>query len=121
MSFKIGDRVRVIDQNITGTVVFADEWRSHFGADDWHIVIEDDDPEFEDNRLEYRASDLELLPEGVLYFALNANDGLLYNLGKHEDFNSASALADEKKLDAIWLVDVNEAKQWADFINDQLR
>jgi hypothetical protein len=45
----------------------------------------------------------------------------LYNLGKHEDFNSASALADEKKLDAIWLVDVNEAKQWAAFINDQLR
>jgi hypothetical protein len=111
-NFNVGDRVRVIDQNITGTVVFAD---------DWHIVIEDDDSEFEDNRLEYRASDLELLPEGVLYFALNANDGLLYNLGKHEDFNSASALADEKKLDAIWLVDVDEAKRWADFINDQLR
>ena len=111
-NFNVGDRVRVIDQNITGTVVFAD---------DWHIVIEDDDSEFEDNRLEYRASDLELLPEGVLYFALNANDGLLYNLGKHEDFNGASAMADLENLDAIWLVDVHEAKQWADFINDQLR
>ena len=50
-NFNVGDRVRVIDQNITGQVVFAD---------DWHIVIEDDDSEFEDNRLEYRASDLEL-------------------------------------------------------------
>ena len=50
-NFRVGDRVRVIDQNITGQVVFAD---------DWHIVIEDDDSEFEDNRLEYRASDLEL-------------------------------------------------------------
>ena len=50
-NFRVGDRVRVIDQNITGQVVFAD---------DWHIVIQDDDSEFEENRLEYRASVLEL-------------------------------------------------------------
>lgn len=113
-AFKLGDRVKVIDQNITGKVVYD-------GSGDDYIVIEDDDSEFEDNRLEFRASDLELLPEGVLYFALNSTDGLLYNLGKHQDFNSAVELSDEKKLDAIWLVDVNEAKRWADFINEQLK
>lgn len=49
--FYVGDQVEVIDQNITGVIVYAD---------DWHIVIEDDDAEFNDNRLEYRASDLKL-------------------------------------------------------------
>lgn len=49
--FYVGDQVEVIDQNITGVIVYAD---------DWHIVIEDDDAEYEDNRLEYRASDLKL-------------------------------------------------------------
>lgn len=52
--FYIGDRVAVIDQNITGVIVHAD---------DWHIVIEDDDAEYDDNRLEYRASDLKLIEE----------------------------------------------------------
>jgi len=50
--FNVGDRVEVIDQNITGVIVHAD---------DWHIVIEDDDAEYDDNRLEYRASDLKLI------------------------------------------------------------
>ena len=49
--FYVGDQVEVIDQNITGVIVYAD---------DWHIVLEDDDAEYEDNRLEYRASDLKL-------------------------------------------------------------
>ena len=47
----IGDRVKVIDQNITGTIV--EVW-------DRKIVIEEDDSEYEDNRLEYRMS--EVLP-----------------------------------------------------------
>jgi hypothetical protein len=53
-AFNLGDRVEVIDQNITGVVVYAD---------DWHIVIEDDDAEYEDHRLEYRATDLKLIEE----------------------------------------------------------
>jgi hypothetical protein len=50
--FNLGDKVKVVDQEITGTVVYDDGW---------HIVIEDDDAEYDDNRLEYRASDLELI------------------------------------------------------------
>lgn len=50
--FYIGDKVEVIDQCIRGVIVHADEW---------HIVIEDDDSETDDNRLEYRASDLKLI------------------------------------------------------------
>ena len=48
----IGDRVKVRDQDITGTVV--DIFSSR-------VVIEDDHSEFEwpDNRLEYKFSELE--------------------------------------------------------------
>jgi hypothetical protein len=53
-SFNLGDRVKIIDQNITGVIVYND---------DWHIVIEDDDAEYDDNRLEFHASDLELIEE----------------------------------------------------------
>ena len=48
----IGDRVKVIDQDITGTIV--EDWGSK-------IVIEEDDCEHDDNRLEFRASDVQLL------------------------------------------------------------
>ena len=47
----IGDRVKVIDQNITGTIF--EKWGSK-------IVIEEDDCEHDDNRLEFRVS--EVLP-----------------------------------------------------------
>ena len=52
---KIGDRVRVIDQDwITGTVV-----------EDWgkRLVIRDDVAETLDDRLDFRRSDLELIEE----------------------------------------------------------
>ena len=47
---KVGDKVRVIDQEITGTVV-----------EDWGnlVVIEDEESEFDDNRLEFKKSELE--------------------------------------------------------------
>ena len=48
----IGDRVKVIDQNITGTIV--EDWGSK-------IVIEEDDCEHTDNRLEFRVSDVQPL------------------------------------------------------------
>jgi len=48
----IGDRVKVIDQDITGTII--EDWGSK-------IVIEEDDCEHEDNRLEFRVSDVQLL------------------------------------------------------------
>ena len=51
---KVGDKVRVIDQEITGTVV-----------EDWGnlIVIKDNESEFEDDRLEYKKSELEKIEE----------------------------------------------------------
>ena len=48
----IGDRIKVIDQDITGTIV--EDWGSK-------IVIEEDDCEHEDNRLEFRVSDVQPL------------------------------------------------------------
>tara|TARA_R100001129_G_scaffold154152_1_gene116793 strand:+ start:52 stop:228 length:177 start_codon:yes stop_codon:yes gene_type:complete len=51
---KVGNKVRVIDQEITGTVV-----------EDWGnlVVIEDDESEFDDNRLEFKKSELEEIKE----------------------------------------------------------
>lgn len=48
----IGDFVKVIDENITGEIVEI------FGN---LAVIIDDSSEFEDNRLEYKISELELM------------------------------------------------------------
>ena len=51
---KVGDKVNVIDQEITGTVV---EDSGNL------VVIEDDESEFEDDRLEYKKSELEEIKE----------------------------------------------------------
>jgi hypothetical protein len=48
----IGDRVKVIGQDIKGTIV--EEWGSK-------VVIEEDESEYSENRLEFRISDVELL------------------------------------------------------------
>jgi hypothetical protein len=55
----IGDRVKVKDQCITGTIIRYD-WGTK-------VVITDDDSEFEapDNTLIYRTSELELIEEAV--------------------------------------------------------
>ena len=47
---KVGDKVKVIEQEITGTVV--EDWGNQ-------VVIEDDESEFDDNRLEFKKSELE--------------------------------------------------------------
>ena len=54
MMVKVGDKVKVIDQEITGIVV--EDWGSL-------VVIEDDESEFEDHRLEYKKSELEEIKE----------------------------------------------------------
>ena len=51
---KVGDKVRVIDQEITGTVV------EDLGN---LVVIEDEESEFDDNRLEFKKSELEEIKE----------------------------------------------------------
>lgn len=56
----------------------------------------------------------------MIYFALN-NDGLLYSLGDHGDFESADCTAQDMQLDAIWLIGEDEARNMADFINEQLQ
>ena len=50
LSIGIGDRVKVIDQEITGTIV---------EIYDSLIVISDDDAETDDDRLEFHIDDLE--------------------------------------------------------------
>ena len=50
LDFNIGDRVEVINQNITGTVIFAIEGMN--------IIIEDDDAETLDSRLEFNRDEL---------------------------------------------------------------
>lgn len=52
LDFNVGDRVEVAEQNIRGIVVFA--------VEGMRIVIEDDDAETDDNRLEFDASELRL-------------------------------------------------------------
>ena len=54
MMIKVGDKVKVIEQEITGTVV-----------EDWGnlVVIEDEESEFDDNRLEFKKSELEEIKE----------------------------------------------------------
>ena len=56
----------------------------------------------------------------MIYFALN-NDGLIYNLGDHGDFEAANATANDLKIDAIWLLDEFEAQNWASFIQEQIK
>ena len=55
----------------------------------------------------------------MVYFALN-NDGLLYNLGDHGDFDSADCTAEDMQLNAIWLIDEHDAQSMAQFITEQL-
>lgn len=55
----------------------------------------------------------------MIYFALN-NDGLLYNLGDHGDYESADCTAQDMQLDAIWLIGEDEARSMAEFITEAL-
>jgi hypothetical protein len=55
----------------------------------------------------------------MIYFALN-NDGLLYNLGDHGDFEAADCTAQDMQLDAVWLIAEYEARSMAEFITQQL-
>jgi hypothetical protein len=55
----------------------------------------------------------------MIYFALK-NDGLLYNLGDHGDYEAADCTAQDMQLDAIWLIGENEARNMAQFITQEL-
>jgi hypothetical protein len=55
----------------------------------------------------------------MIYFALN-EDGLLFNLGDHGDYESADCTAQDMQLNAIWLIGENEARNMAEFITEQL-
>jgi hypothetical protein len=55
----------------------------------------------------------------MLYFALN-NDGLLYNLGDHKDYDSADYAAQNMRIDPIWIIAESEARSMMDFLNEQL-
>lgn len=56
LSVEVGDRVKVINQKITGTVV--EVYNSL-------IIISDDDAETYDDRLEFHVDDLEQIEEKV--------------------------------------------------------
>ena len=54
------------------------------------------------------------------WFVLNS-DGLIYKLKEqHIDWESANNEA-ESTLDPIWLIDEYEAKNWAEFIMEELK
>jgi hypothetical protein len=55
----------------------------------------------------------------MIYFALN-NDGLLYDLGDHGDWECAEDTANNMKLDPLWVFDETVAKSWVEFINDRI-
>lgn len=109
--FNLGDHVKVIDQDITGKVVYD-------GSGDDYIVIEDDDGEFEDNRLEFRASDLELCE---LYFCLDGITGNLHNLGFHVDYDSADAYCEDNNLHPVWIIGEHTARQWGSYLHESLK
>jgi len=54
LSVEVGDRVKVIDQEITGTIVEVCNSL---------IIISDDDAETNDDRLEFHVDDLEQIKE----------------------------------------------------------
>ena len=56
LDYSVGDRVEVVGQNITGTVVYA--------VEGMRIVIEDDHAETEDSRLEFDEDELILIERG---------------------------------------------------------
>ena len=55
----------------------------------------------------------------MIYFTLN-NDGLLYNLGNHEEWENAEEYTQDNNIDSIWLFNENEAKNWVEFIQESL-
>lgn len=55
----------------------------------------------------------------MIYFALN-DDGLLYNLGDHGDWEAAEDTAQSIGIDPVWLFDEDTAQSYAGFIGDQL-
>lgn len=59
----------------------------------------------------------ELQDDHGLWFALD-NDGTLYNLGDHGDYDAAMDTADSLGLDAVWLFDEQDARNLVDYIND---
>jgi len=56
----------------------------------------------------------------MIYFVLN-NDGLIYNLGDHGDWESADETAHDMMLEPIWMIDEHEALNWASFIQEQIK
>lgn len=56
----------------------------------------------------------------MIYIVLNS-DGLLYNLGDHDDWESADEAAHDMMLDPIWTLDEYEALNWAEFIQSSIQ
>jgi len=55
----------------------------------------------------------------MIYFALNS-DGLMYNLGDHGDYEAATDTAENLKLEVIWLFCEDEARNIANFVQQEL-
>ena len=50
----------------------------------------------------------------MIYFCLSG-DGAMYNLGEHENWESADNQAEYDYLNPVWVFDANQAGEWASF------
>jgi len=55
----------------------------------------------------------------MIYFCLS-NEGDLYNLGDHGDFESADCCAQDMQLHPIWVINEHTARNWSEFLTEQL-
>ena len=53
------------------------------------------------------------------FFCLSS-DGLIYYLGKFDDWGKADLVATERKIDCIWLFGEDSAKSWQDTLEENL-
>jgi hypothetical protein len=55
----------------------------------------------------------------MIYFCLS-NEGDLYNLGDHGDWESADCCAQDMQLHPVWTINEDTARNWSEFIAQEL-
>jgi len=52
----------------------------------------------------------------MIYFCLGG-DGAMYNLGQHDNWESAEMQAESDLLDPVWTFNQDQAGEWSTFFN----